>query len=314
MYGVRTYVREGRACDRELRADTIAFHCTRQHGNFQISKIQKDVAEADFLSPPDARKKPKKKQLEFFLVKRAEATMADGGTTTTIIRVAPNGTETRLQRYYRERVENLEAERAEIVKAVLDAAPSQEEVHKARWDLIVKQDELEELQRALGKANLYLLDQKKLMLVLKAENESLASENELQSRQINHLMSLLPPSCSDEVTFFQELVPSNSTHQRHDHSGDELRTRNGRRLINTPQTADSKCCSGGEPDRHGRDARRSASSSLPDSHLQDIITSQAKDIARLQEKLHAIEALSAERAHVLEESFTFRAREVIKLL
>ena len=241
-------------------------------------------------------------------------------SSTTVIKIAPNGSETRLQRYYRERVENLEAERAEIVKAVLDAAPSQEEVHKARWDLIVKQDELEELQRALGKANLYLVDQKKLMLVLKAENESLASENELQSRQINHLLSLLPTQSSpdDEVTFFQELPPGPHSSRKENHGpyraqptsrGVAPASRRGRRPFSSGEGR-QRNSRGQSSDANSCPTGPSAASFQTQKLLEERIACQSEQIQSLQAKLHAMEALSAERAHVLESTSSYRVQEV----
>jgi len=225
-------------------------------------------------------------------------------STTTVIKIAPNGSETRLQRYYRERVENLEAERAEIVKAVLDAAPSQEEVHKARWDLIVKQDELEEVQRALGKANLYLLDQKKLLLVLKAENESLTNENELQSRQINHLMSLLPPVQEDEITFFQDVHQTSTKENTPTEAvrGNKNRGRAGKQK--------HKVGASGVRSQPLTSVESSSIQMTPSTFVQEKLASQEEEIARLKEKLQAMEVLSAERARVLEKGFSFRARDV----
>ena len=60
-----------------------------------------------------------------------------------------------------------------ITSKVWGPAEIAEELHKVRWDLRVKREEIHSLQKALSEANVQLYDERATVLKLTAENEEL---------------------------------------------------------------------------------------------------------------------------------------------
>ena len=112
-----------------------------------------------------------------------------------------------LLEYYKQRVEDREAANHDAVSSSLkEIAVSNEELHKVRWDLRVKREEIHSLQKALSEANVQLYDESATVLKLTAENEELRVQALEDRRKIQHLLALTQP-VSQEVTFFKDCRP-----------------------------------------------------------------------------------------------------------
>ena len=83
-------------------------------------------------------------------------------------------------------------------------------MHRAKWDIRVKEEEIAELQRGLSDANIYLFDEREQVLKLQAENDQLKVQEMEDRRRIQHLLSLTQP-VTQEVTFYRDARPSKMT-------------------------------------------------------------------------------------------------------
>lgn len=115
-----------------------------------------------------------------------------------------------LLNYYRNRVDDFEKERQEILDRLSEIDAIHEKLHKAKWDLKVKDEEIEELQRALGDSNVYLFEERQQILRLQSENDQLKMEQIEDRRRIQHLLALTQP-IQQEVTFFRDCRPGTMT-------------------------------------------------------------------------------------------------------
>ena len=130
---------------------------------------------------------------------------------------------TELLAYYRQRIQEFEAERAEFIKRTSEIEVSHEEVHRTQWELRVRHEEIAELQRALSDANVYLFDEREQVLKLQAENDQLKIQELEDRRRIQHLLALTQP-VSQEVTFFRDCRPAKMTRFPVESSADGLRS------------------------------------------------------------------------------------------
>lgn len=112
--------------------------------------------------------------------------------------------------YYRDQVSQFENERQYALKRFADIEVSYEQLHKAKWDLHVKEEEISELQKGLSDANVYLFDEREQVLRLQAENDQLKMEQMEDRRRIQHLLALTQP-IKQEVTFFKDCRPGKVT-------------------------------------------------------------------------------------------------------
>lgn len=73
--------------------------------------------------------------------------------------------------YYRQRIENIEAERVEFLKRLEGIRISQEEFHKMEWELKKRNEEVAELQDAVKKSTLGIHEERKQIFHLTSELE-----------------------------------------------------------------------------------------------------------------------------------------------
>lgn len=115
-----------------------------------------------------------------------------------------------LLNYYRDQVNQFENERQYALKRFGEIEVSYEQLHKAKWDLHVKEEEISELQKGLSDANVYLFDEREQVLRLQAEIDQLKMEQMEDRRRIQHLLALTQP-VKQEVTFFKDCRPGKVT-------------------------------------------------------------------------------------------------------
>lgn len=81
------------------------------------------------------------------------------------------------------------------------------ELHRLRWQLRTRDEEVQELQKAVADAKLYLLDEREQVLKLQTENDDLKTQEVEDRRRIAHLLALTEPM-SHEVRMLRLLLRS----------------------------------------------------------------------------------------------------------
>lgn len=112
--------------------------------------------------------------------------------------------------YYRERLASSEAEIAQLLDRVDEISESHSTLHKARWEVHKRMDEISDLQKALSDAHVYLWDEKERSLRLQAEIDELKLQEIEDRRKIQHLLSLVSPVMQD-VTYIRDAPPETIT-------------------------------------------------------------------------------------------------------
>ena len=98
---------------------------------------------------------------------------------------------------------------------------STKEIHRLRWECQHKSEQVEELQKALSEAHVYLYDEREQALRFKRENSELRVQEAEDSKRIMHLVALTKP-VSQEVSFFRECRPDKITRKTvHNKEDDE---------------------------------------------------------------------------------------------
>eukprot|EP00947_MAST-08B_sp_MAST-8B-sp1_P005772 g5772.t1 len=115
-----------------------------------------------------------------------------------------------LLHYYRSRIEEFEGERQLFLAKFAEVQVSHEDMHRLQWELRMRQDEIQELQKALSDANVFLVDEREQVARLHAENEQLKIQEMDDRRRIAHLLALSKP-VAQEVTFFRDCRPGKMT-------------------------------------------------------------------------------------------------------
>ena len=112
-----------------------------------------------------------------------------------------------LMEYYQQRCDEFVRLEEDYVARIQALETSVEEKHRARWQYLRAESEVEDLQQALSDAKLALFDEKERVAQLNAENDMLKIQ-ELEDRQrIQQLLSLTQP-VTNQVTLLKEKVPS----------------------------------------------------------------------------------------------------------
>jgi len=108
--------------------------------------------------------------------------------------------------YYRSKVGGIEEEREDMVHRMSLTEVSHAELHRAKWELRVREEEIRELQKALSDSNVHMFKERGESLKLLAENDELKIHEVENRRRIQHLLALTNP-VAQEVTFFKDCRP-----------------------------------------------------------------------------------------------------------
>lgn len=98
-----------------------------------------------------------------------------------------------LLRFYRSKLSEVEGERGHYIQRLADVDAQNADVHRLRWELRAREDEIEELQKAVGDAKLFLYDEREQVLKLQAENVDLKSQEIKDRQRIQELLALTEP-------------------------------------------------------------------------------------------------------------------------
>ena len=80
-----------------------------------------------------------------------------------------------LLHYYQKRIEKSEFDYEECIKKIDNCKINHEEHHKLSWELLLRMNEISQLQKQLSDAQMALFDERKQSLHLIAENDELKS-------------------------------------------------------------------------------------------------------------------------------------------
>jgi coiled-coil domain-containing protein 77 len=108
--------------------------------------------------------------------------------------------------YYKYRIETFEHERSEWIHRMDDLEGTRQEYYKLKWELTKRDEQIDELQRALSDAHVFLYEEREQVLKLAAENDELRIQEVEDRKRIQHLLALTQP-VSQEVTYFRDCRP-----------------------------------------------------------------------------------------------------------
>ena len=91
---------------------------------------------------------------------------------------------------------------------------AQETLHKSKWALQKRNDEVADLQRALSDSHVFLWDEREKLQKLQAENDEFKIQELEDRRRIQHLLSLVEPVTQD-VTYQRSVPPDTLTVKPH---------------------------------------------------------------------------------------------------
>ncbi|NXI48691.1 CCD77 protein, partial [Galbula dea] len=213
-----------------------------------------------------------------------------------------------LLEYYRKKIADFEEEHEDLVKRLERYKETYDEQHKLQWEVRQREEEIVELQKALGDMQVYLFQEKEHVLRLYSENDQLRIRELQDRKKIQHLLALVgagkevtyfhkePPHKASSVTLLQRPVKSRESHERNDTS------RTG-----TKRSASKPAAKGEKPESPERDQRDNQTLLLQVEALQAQLEEQAR-LSREQ-----VEALLEDRRIHMEEAQVQHQRDQDKI-
>ena len=95
--------------------------------------------------------------------------------------------------YYRKRLAGCERDAEDALQRLVAVESHSAELHRLRWTLRSRDEEVKELQGALSSAKLLLYDEREMAQRLAAENDELKAREAEDRRRIAHLLALTEP-------------------------------------------------------------------------------------------------------------------------
>ena len=126
---------------------------------------------------------------------------------------------TELLEYYRQRVQNAENELKNCNQRLDQIDQRQLDLHKSRWGLQKRNQDVGDLQRALSDSHVIVWEEKEKNRKLQAENDQLRMNEAEDRRKIQHLLALVDP-ITQEVTYSRSQAPD--TLNLHSHARSNL--------------------------------------------------------------------------------------------
>ena len=189
----------------------------------------------------------------YFLPSWLPLTSEMPGEPSTLRELAAAPLSEDLLAYYRERVAASEVEMAQLVERIDAVSESHTTLHKARWEVHKRMDEVSDLQKALSDSHVYLWDEKERCQRMQGEIDELKLQEVEDRRKIQHLLSLVGPVVQD-VTYVRDAPPETIT----------LHPYTRATTAAVPAASHRGGCSGPRRARSSRD-NGAATSGLPDS-------------------------------------------------
>jgi coiled-coil domain-containing protein 77 len=113
-----------------------------------------------------------------------------------------------LVKFYRDRVNDFERERDELMQRVDAVGIRRAELHQSEWELKKRTDEVGDLQKALSDSHAYLFEERERLLKLQTENDELKVQEAEDRQRIQHLLGLLNPGAEGPIAFSRDPPPA----------------------------------------------------------------------------------------------------------
>ena len=111
-----------------------------------------------------------------------------------------------LVQYYRSLVDHFERERAEYLQRLEGIEVSAGEMHRLKWELRKREEEIAELQKTLSDTQVYFMEEREYNVKLQAENDALKIQELEDRKRIRDLLSVSQP-IQEDITFFRGSKP-----------------------------------------------------------------------------------------------------------
>ncbi|XP_069759390.1 coiled-coil domain-containing protein 77 isoform X2 [Narcine bancroftii] len=111
-----------------------------------------------------------------------------------------------LLEYYRKKIAQFDEEHENLVHRLEKYKSTYEEQHKLQWEIRQREEEIEELQKALSDMQVYLFQERDHVLRLYAENDRLKIRELEDRKKIQHLLTLVG-SEEEALTYFHKEPP-----------------------------------------------------------------------------------------------------------
>ncbi|XP_029455797.1 coiled-coil domain-containing protein 77 isoform X2 [Rhinatrema bivittatum] len=131
-----------------------------------------------------------------------------------------------LLEYYRKKIAEFDEEHEELVKRLEKYKSTNEEQHKLQWELHQREEELAELQTALGDMQVYLFQEREHVLRLYSENDRLKIRELEDRKKIQQLLALVGNDTGEMTYFFKEPPNKVTIPQRRPQPGDPYERKN----------------------------------------------------------------------------------------
>ncbi|XP_041072042.1 coiled-coil domain-containing protein 77 [Carcharodon carcharias] len=115
-----------------------------------------------------------------------------------------------LLEYYRLKIAEFDEEHERLLKRLENYRATYEEQHKLQWEMRQREEEIEELQKALSDMQVYLFQEREHALRLYAENDRLKIRELEDRKKIQHLLALVGPE-AEATTYFHKEPPHKVT-------------------------------------------------------------------------------------------------------
>ncbi|XP_043564839.1 coiled-coil domain-containing protein 77 isoform X2 [Chiloscyllium plagiosum] len=115
-----------------------------------------------------------------------------------------------LLEYYRKKIAEFDEEHEALLKRLESYKATYEEQHKLQWEMRQREEEIEELQKALSDMQVYLFQEREHALRLYAENDRLKIRELEDRKKMQHLLALVGPE-AETVTYFHREPPHKVT-------------------------------------------------------------------------------------------------------
>ncbi|XP_059833690.1 coiled-coil domain-containing protein 77 isoform X1 [Hypanus sabinus] len=111
-----------------------------------------------------------------------------------------------LLEYYRKKIAQFDEEHENLMGKLEKYKATYEEQHKLQWEIRQREEEIEELQKALSDMQVYLFQEREHALRLYAENDRLKIRELEDRKKIQHLLTLVG-SEEEALTYFHKEPP-----------------------------------------------------------------------------------------------------------
>ncbi|XP_078076441.1 coiled-coil domain-containing protein 77 isoform X2 [Mustelus asterias] len=115
-----------------------------------------------------------------------------------------------LLEYYRKKIAEFDEEHETLLKRLGNYKATYEEQHKLQWTMRQREEEIEELQKALSDMQVYLFQEREHALRLYAENDRLKIRELEDRKKVQHLLALVGPE-AEATTYFHKEPPHKVT-------------------------------------------------------------------------------------------------------